>query len=259
MATLATARLYRVGQLSEPGFNGYNSTIKAQPMKATLLTLIIAFQISTNLLAANFKPGYIIQLNNDTLKGYIKKQNEESLSKCIFFRSEQETGEIIEYHPAQIKSFGFYGNNRVYFSVEYIYRKDSIQLHDMRFGRLLYSGSTKLYKIKFPAVEQNYSYASPVFHSYVIEKDHAYYTLSQREEVTKHVEKDFAHFRGKEFHATQTVSRSCKDYIGILHFVLSDCPKIGSIIDDLAFTDKSMIGLMKKYEGQIKANDKEPN
>lgn len=221
-------------------------------MKATLLILIFLFHFSNNIFAANFKSGYIIQLNNDTLKGYIKKQKEERLSKCIFFKSQPGKSEIIKYDPTQIKSFGFYSSSRTYFPVEYIYRSDSIQLHDVRFGRLLYSGSVKLYKIGLPMEEQNYKYESPTYYAYVIEKNNSYYTLSRREEAAKLEKEGFAHFRGKELGLNLTVSRIRKDYIRILHFVLSDRPEIGFMIDRLDFTDNSFIKLLKKYEDQTK-------
>ncbi|NOX48099.1 MAG: hypothetical protein GXO89_14085 [Chlorobi bacterium] len=80
--------------------------------KTTLNTLLLIFTIVVPISAfsqKNLFPGYIISLNGDTVKGYIKYKNWEYNPDQISFW-EKRDGEAVIYNPGEIKMFGVEGD-----------------------------------------------------------------------------------------------------------------------------------------------------
>lgn len=217
-------------------------------MKYQLLAVFLILCSITPFYAIGYEKGNIVLMNNDTVKGYIKNQSDETMSFGIQFKTTLNNDSASEYRPNKIKSFGFDDSKERYYSIEYVYRTDTSQIKSIRLGRLIYSGSFKLYKLDIPFDEQRYVYESRRTYSYVIQKEENFFTLSQREVVTKKENDTRVTHRGNPYLLTTTLSKLHKDYVGILHYLLAEFPELNSDIDHLAFCDGDMIALMKSYD-----------
>lgn len=217
-------------------------------MKRILIILLLVLLKSSNILCYSFNNGFIVMPNNDTIKGYINNKSDESLSFGIEFKIDLNCDTFIKYSPGQIKSFGFSESKKSYFAVDYVYRKDTLQISYIRFGLLIYNGKTTLYKLEIPMEEQNYTYEMSKSYSYIIQKSNKLYTLSQSEEVKKIEDKSLSYYKGREFHVTHTIPVLHKYYKGVLSYLLNDCPSLQPIINNLEFNDKSILKLLKKYD-----------
>jgi hypothetical protein len=88
-----------------------------------------------------FESGYIVKINNDTIKGSIKHDIEEKLSTQISFQS---SNGVIETHiPATIKAFGFTGGDQ-FRIVVYTDPTDNF-ISKNHFAKLLFDGINELY------------------------------------------------------------------------------------------------------------------
>lgn len=99
-------------------------------LRFTLLILLIS--CSSVLGQRDFRSGYIISLENDTLEGWVDyRSNLQNYGSCLF---KSERGEV-EYTPSQIKGFG-YINDKFF----------SSQIVDGSFVEVLVVGQLSLYK-----------------------------------------------------------------------------------------------------------------
>ena len=70
-----------------------------------LLLLVVLFPCAL-FAQSNFKPGYILKTNGDTVKGYINYREWNLSPKKIEFKSSPNDNNITSYQPSQIKAFG---------------------------------------------------------------------------------------------------------------------------------------------------------
>lgn len=59
----------------------------------------------------DFRAGYIIELNGDSVTGWIDYQNDRLLAKICSFKKNR-TGVVIDYDPSEIKAYGFQNDKR---------------------------------------------------------------------------------------------------------------------------------------------------
>jgi hypothetical protein len=104
------------------------------------LALLSFFYTSLNA-QHNFDPGYIIEHNRDTVKGFIETTEEKMLSGTVRFKKELN-GELKEYQPTQI--FGFGINQAPYKSIGFRNTIEGNRL-DTVFAMQLVSGSNNLF------------------------------------------------------------------------------------------------------------------
>ncbi|MDN3668791.1 hypothetical protein QWY93_05560 [Echinicola jeungdonensis] len=105
--------------------------MKSSSILFFLLFSCIFFQVKAQ---NNFKEAFIINLENDTLKGLINSRSEfKNYNSCQFKRN----GELTTYQPNQIHGFGFQQGK--FYSAEIIKRK---------FVETLVFGDLSLYKYK---------------------------------------------------------------------------------------------------------------
>jgi len=69
-----------------------------------LVTFFLFCKVSTVAAQFNFKEGFIVKMNNDTIQGKIDYKLNYKLNKSCHF---QVDGEVLEYFPNQIKGYGF--------------------------------------------------------------------------------------------------------------------------------------------------------
>lgn len=117
--------------------------------------LLLLFTIVSSLSAFSqdhFSPGFIVNNNGDTLKGWVKEDINSRLSSKIDFKSDQSK-EPVAYTSNDIRAFGINGNQ--FRSLQYLDETDSTQKQN--FGKLLVDGYYNLYII-YRSVSEHYFY-----------------------------------------------------------------------------------------------------
>ena len=180
----------------------------------------------------DYKPGYIITNNNDTVSGFINlKSNYTNSRQCEFKKNIDQDPHT--YLPFDIK--GYRIENYKY----YISKK--VTLNDTTkkvFLEYLVNGIVDLYYLKELTSEY-----------YFIEKDSTLYLLSNdKEEITKK-EKVFNYAGLSEEY--RTYSRNSNQYIGILTYLFLDSPGISKDISRTEFSYKPLIKITKEYHNSV--------
>jgi len=119
--------------------NCLNKTITMKNyLKPFLSALILAISLQINA-QLNFKSGYIITLENDTLFGLINDGGgNQNANKCIF--KSDKKGEVTHYLPGEIKSYRFIGGS--YFVTQKMQDKST---YKSVFSEVLIDGKIKMY------------------------------------------------------------------------------------------------------------------
>ena len=93
-----------------------------------------------------FDPGYIISLNRDTVKGFIKVELESDLISVVKFKNDE--GSVLkEYHPADLLGFGM--GKEIYKSMRFMNTaEDSVV--ETAFVKQLVKGEYNLYAYRKP-------------------------------------------------------------------------------------------------------------
>lgn len=74
-------------------------------MKKSVFTItILLFGLSLLLKSQSFRPGYIIQNNDDTIHGFIKYTGGNKFTEACVFKSDQN-GEPVSYYPGEIYGY----------------------------------------------------------------------------------------------------------------------------------------------------------
>jgi hypothetical protein len=103
-----------------------------------MMLLGFSFQLFSQ---EDFKQGYIVKNNGDTIQGYLKNDLEEKLSKEVIFKSVNGTEEI--FTPGNIQSFGF-NNASVFRVVNYTDPLDN-NSKKTHFAKILFEGTNNLF------------------------------------------------------------------------------------------------------------------
>jgi len=108
-----------------------------------LLRCLVILCLFHNTLSAQkgFDPGYIINLNRDTVKGFIQITEEKNLSASVHFKKEL-SGELKEYFPGDVSGFGI--NQEMYTSISFRNTINGNRM-DTVFARQLVSGTYNLF------------------------------------------------------------------------------------------------------------------
>src|SRR5688572_22302063 len=109
-------------------------------MRFFLCMMLLTFSFSL-FSQEDFKEGYIVKNNRDTIRGYLKNDFEEKLSKEIIFKTANGTEEI--FGPGNIQSFGF-NNAGVFRIVNYTDPMDNYN-KKTHFAKLLFEGTNILF------------------------------------------------------------------------------------------------------------------
>lgn len=165
----------------------------------------------------NFKSGYVITHELDTMSGLIDTKSLGSLSKSCSFKP-SETAEITEYLPGQLVSFNITGEK--YFVSKNIGNEDEESFYFLEF---LVDGIVDLYVIR-----------EGVDNRFFIEKEGEVHELKSEPFETKTDD-------GK------TYVTDGNQYIGAMNYLLSDAPKLRSSIANAEFKHKSLINITTKY------------
>ncbi len=166
---------------------------------------------------SDFRPGYIITNNSDTVNGLIDYRGAERNAKVCVFKTDKSS-DAKQYQPFDIKGYGFPGH-RFYVSKQIKLNGDGMPF----FAEFLVNGATSLYY---------YARDSRIY--YLIEKKNG-----QQVELTN--TQDTLNVSGGQY------IRESKKNIGLLRFAFSDCQKLYPMIDKATLEGKFLISLVKKY------------
>jgi len=193
-------------------------------MKAILLFLIL-FCVYDLKCQTNFRPGYVITNENDTVHGLIDYRGDARNSrKCDFM--DKESSIVKEFMPLSIKGYRF-DDGKFYISKSIKSDGKEIQV----FLEFLVNGISDLYY-----------YSDGIKLHYFIEKvDGQLFELTNDQKI---LGKDGA----KYIHSNNR-------YIGLLKYAFADCQQIFPLINKAKLEDKSLIEITKKYHEYVCKDD----
>jgi len=197
-------------------------------MRKFSISLTIIVFLSGSLIAqSDFRPGYIIYNNGDTLTGLIDyKGNQANARKCVFKLSKDDQEE--KFTPEDIKAYRFIDSK--YYVSKKILTEDSIETQ--LFLEYLIDGIVDIYY-----------YLSPSGDNYFIDPgNNQLILLKDNEEKVVVDEKIYA--------------SDVKRYKGVLKYIFSKSLKVSREVDDIALDHKSLIRIAKEYHEAV-CTDKE--
>lgn len=182
--------------------------------------IIVLLLLSTSIVfgQADFRSGYIINKQNDTIPGFINYSGNK-LEECIF--KSGSVSESTTYSPESIEAFGF--ENDKYFESKMVKSIDSTQ---RVFIEVLVKGEVSLYHYKY---------------RFFVEKDRGvFYELKS--------EKQIVNIEGNRSY--QEVGR----YIGILKYLLQECDLLSQKIERIKINQENLTKLIETYNSCISAD-----
>jgi hypothetical protein len=201
--------------------------LKIWSLHETMLFALLSFFINQTSGQTNYKPGYIITKENDTINGLIDYRGDFRNSKKCSFKA-NENSKSIEYNPFEIKGFHF--NNGKF----YVSKSISIENSpDSIFVEYLVNGIADLF------------YYRDIDHDhYLIENNGELFELSNEEIYGYDKDKKIRYVRNSN------------KYIGLLKVTFSDCVELFPQIDKAELSHKSLINLTKNYHDYV-CNDQQ--
>lgn len=180
----------------------------------------------------NFSPGYVINLNGDTIKGYVDSKNRNVNPGKIDFKLKKD-GMPIKYSPDDIKEFGVRDEIYVSAMVETEVSSDEVAIKDQDpelkievhkvFLQTLFKGDKYLYYYKSSS-----------------RKDNFYIKQDTIIELLRH--KKYVLYDGNEHRIVEN-----KKYAAQLAQYLNNCPYILSEIESTKYTYSSIEKLFISY------------
>jgi len=191
-------------------------------MKKTHVILIILLGIINPLFSqSDFRKGYIIKTDNDTIYGLIDYRGEKANSeKCCF--KLKESDEVTNYAPTEILSYRFI-DDKYYISKEVIINNTP----EIKFLEFLVNGIVDLYYMR----DLN------GIHYFIEKSGNGIIELKQTEyEVIVN---------------NVRYIKTSKEYIGSLKHFLGDAPNLKNSINDISLSRRSLIKISENYHNQI--------
>ncbi len=165
--------------------------------------------------------GYIITLNNDTVKGLIMNVNLNQFTECEFRKDENSP--ITKYLPGEIQSYRF-TNNGKFFITRQIFKSE--QKSATLFLEYLIKGRANIYFMR-----------DNTDHYYMQKDDGQLFELSEPPVLTKN-EDGVMYYKPTKF-------------TGKMKYLLSDCPEIFSRVDNTKLNTTDLINLAKDYHNKV--------
>ena len=182
-------------------------------MKQPLLLLFSIF-IAQQICAQNdFRPGYIITKEGDTLNGFVNYKVGLKKFEICSYKKTKEQKDQVNYYPNQIDGYGFVGDR--FFEAKEITAEESKKV----FIEVLVKGKATLYRYNSDFfIEKNDS----IFKQLVNEVSIEYTELGYREKQSNR-------------------------HIGVLTYLFSDCPKVKKKAQTVQLKEKALVNLTKAY------------
>ncbi len=175
---------------------------------------VLCFFSFTTLAQQSFEPGYILEHNRDTVKGYIETGLEYELTRSVKFKTDVNAV-VKELGPLEISGFGM--GKSVYQNVIFLNTINNTRVN--AFVKQLVTGEYNLF-----------SYATADRKFYLLRKDTTdYFMYGQVTRASGEIDED-------------------GNYQNILHFISVSCNKIAGIYDRVGYNDKDMAAFILKVD-----------
>lgn len=186
---------------------------------------IIILILISNIINAqsDFRPGYYIKPNNDTIKGLIKLRGDVRNSKQCIFKQKADSNEEV-FNPTDIYGYRF-SDSKFYISKTISVKGVEKQL----FLEYVLKGVVSLYYYIDEALKERY---------FLETKN------GRLVELRNDIKKVQVNGRVKGVQEN-------KKHIGVLKVAFSDCKEIQSRIDQTKLNHKSLINISKKYHNYV--------
>jgi hypothetical protein len=181
----------------------------------------------------NFQPGYIVQLNGDTLKGWIDYRNWESNPTSILFK-ENENDIDRQFKPKDI--FNFEVANEIYQSaiIERVTNQQDDAFLQFNNKKLLIQTDTAFILTIIKGPKSFYAFQSKKGNpNFYIQTDSSYKLLLYKRYITKR--------------SGLNVFEENKTYLGQLRYYFQDCPAIHSKINTTKYNKNEIEKLFLSY------------
>ncbi len=188
--------------------------------KRFISIILMVLFIVTSKAQSDFRPGYIITLQGDTVHGLINLRGEEANAKSCVFKSKYDQKKTI-YTPQQLRSFRF-TDGKYYTSGVYLNQKVQIP----QFLEYIYQGSVSILY-----------YPDDVKDHYFAMKDTTVVELDHRARFTGNAEEDSRLFAKVE------------KFKGQLKALTQDQPLLVQKIDKITCNSKDLISIASVYQG----------
>lgn len=169
---------------------------------------------------SNYRPGFIITLQKDTLYGEIDYRTDEMNARRCVFRSQDGSEEPVTYHPFDILGYRFTDDGKYYVSKN---------------------------------IELKYGVPKPVFLEYLLQGMKSLYYYEAENNIPVYFVEDNnrlvkidAPKLSKQIVRMQFKGQTDR-YIPSLHYAFKDCPSLASKIDRAHFKRKDIIKIAKEY------------
>jgi len=190
-------------------------------MKYKITIVYIIFGIIKLSAQSEFRSGYIVKNNNDTLYGLIDyRGNSSNVRECLFKKN--ETAQVIKYLPNEIIEYRFPESK--YYVSKVVNTGDK---EEPLFLEYLFNGSLTIY-----------CYRDINGEHYFAEKEKGKIVNLKNESVEVNT--------GKSIYLKER-----KEYIGVLKYLLKDSPSMSSEIDRTNLNRKSLIKLASDYNTKM--------
>lgn len=229
-----------------------------------LLLLLIPVQATAQ---GNFRPGYIISLQGDTLAGYVRFTESMSINEACHFRPDHHQA-ATRYLPHQITGFGFREGNQQIFRSRTFNLADAARGNGLRLDSIKTPGQMIDYlpgylipenfpdSLKYNA-DGTPDYYYPGFMEVLFEGQITLYQFKEllfveRESFELHLLQRVL----KGYHEKRTVGefsltrRSIKfhpEYIGVLRSLLDDYPGLQQEVQRVGLDIPSLVQFLEKY------------
>jgi hypothetical protein len=187
-------------------------------MSKSIVTLsLIALSLSSSV-AQDFRSGYILKLNGDSLAGFVDYRSDKRNAKSCWFKTSTKSKKI-EYKPTELKGYGFQ-NDKVYTSRNITVPGKTTRLV---FLQVLVQGKASLFKY---------------VDLFLMERD-SLFVLPQQS--VKEVDIKDSKAQNADAQRYQMTERK---YIGILNYVMSDCHLNAN---KTRYEERSLVNLIQNY------------
>jgi len=196
--------------------------MKYQPLPLLIFLNLIAF--SPVYSQADFRQGFVITSNQDTIHGFVDYKTNSSLGNLCRFKADQG-GEVQKYTPSEINSFRFNGGK--YYVAKEV-EKESL------FLEFLIQGEVNIYYLRIENEDR-----------YFLEKEEVgLIEIPYKESVKKQDGKHYLY--------------TTKKHIGILNYYMKDAPRLKARIDKFGKPNHdNLITLAKNYHNMVCEDENE--
>ncbi len=180
-------------------------------MKIRYLFIVLSVTVSFSALAqGDFRPGYIIKNNRDSVPGLVDYRGMKSNAKYCFFKESKKSGKQ-KFSPEDLEAYGFINDKRF----ESKLLKVNDKLEKKFFIEVLIKGSISLY----------------------LHKDVFYIKKDALIKLTKNEEREIQTDEGR-------FSKENKEYVGLLNIAISDC---GLSANATRYDQRELTNLIQNY------------